>query len=107
MKMTPIPPGEHLKEDFMVPFGLSARKLAVALRVPANRISAIVAGKRAVTPDTAMRLAKFFATTADFWMNLQKNYEMQLVEDQARNSRSKLYGELAAIEPISVASGRG
>ncbi|MDP6707598.1 MAG: HigA family addiction module antitoxin [Alphaproteobacteria bacterium] len=105
-KRAPIHPGEHLAEDFMVPFGLSARKLARALYVPANRISAIVAGKRAVTPDTALRLAKYFGTTAEFWMNLQKNYEIQLAEDEARDSRSKLHGELAAIEPISAASRR-
>ena len=91
----------------MAPHRLSARKLARALHVPANRISAIVAGQRVVTPDTAMRLATYFGTTADFWMNLQKNYEIELARDEARDRRSKLHGALAAIEPISAASRRG
>jgi len=64
-------PGEVLQEEFLTPFNMTANSLATALRVPANRIGAIIRGERAVTADTAMRLARYFNTTAEFWLNLQ------------------------------------
>ena len=73
----PIHPGEVLLEEFMVPLDLSANGLARSLGVPANRISAIVNGTRSVTADTALRLAKAFDTTPNFWMNLQTQYELE------------------------------
>ena len=73
----PIHPGEILSEEFMVPFGLSANKLAHSLRVPANRITAIINGTRSITADTALRLATAFGTTPDFWMNLQSQYALE------------------------------
>jgi antitoxin HigA-1 len=69
-------PGKILLRKFLVPLDLSANSLALALRVPANRIGAIVKGERAITADTALRLARHFDTTPEFWMNLQVSYEL-------------------------------
>jgi addiction module HigA family antidote len=69
-------PGEVLREEFLMPFGMTANALATALRVPANRIGAIIKGERAVTADTAMRLARYFNTTAEFWLNLQTMHDL-------------------------------
>ena len=75
-------PGEILREEFMAPLGLSANALALALRVPATRIGAIVRERapRAVTADTALRLARYFGTSAQFWLNLQSAYDLSQVE---------------------------
>jgi addiction module HigA family antidote len=70
-----ITPGEYLVEEFLEPLGLSANALATALKVPANRIQAIIKGQRGITADTALRLAQYFGTSAEFWMNLQQAYE--------------------------------
>ena len=77
----PIHPGETLREDFLKPLGLTANRLAIELRVPVTRVNDIVRGKRTITADTALRLARFFRTTPQFWMNLQANYELELAED--------------------------
>jgi antitoxin HigA-1 len=69
-------PGEMLREEFLVPLGLSANALALALRVPANRITAILKDQRAVTADTALRLGRYFGTSARFWLNLQQAYDL-------------------------------
>lgn len=90
--LPPVHPGEVLKEEFMKPLGLSANALARAIRVPANRISAIVNGDRGITADTALRLAKALGTTPDFWLNLQKQYDLDCARDGAT--------DLARIEPI-------
>jgi addiction module HigA family antidote len=73
-------PGEVLREEFMAPLGLSANALALALRVPATRIGAIIKGDRprAVSADTALRLARYFGTTPEFWLNLQTAYDLSL-----------------------------
>ena len=80
--MRPIHPGEILLEEFMKPSvpPINANTLAKAIEVPANRITAIIKGQSGVTADTAVRLATFFNTTAEFWMNLQKTYELRLAE---------------------------
>ncbi len=80
--MRPVHPGEILLEEFMKPSDppINANTLAKALEVPANRITAIIKGQRGITGDTAVRLAAFFNTTAEFWMNLQKTYELRLAE---------------------------
>lgn len=80
--MRPVHPGEVLLEEFMEPADppINANMLAKALDVPANRITAILKGQRSITGDTAVRLATFFNTTAEFWMNLQKTYELRLAE---------------------------
>jgi addiction module HigA family antidote len=73
-------PGEILREDFMEPLGLSANALARALHVPTNRITAILNGTRSITADTALRLARYFNTTPQSWLNLQKNYELEMAK---------------------------
>ena len=80
--MRPVHPGEILLEEFMKPSDppINANTLAKALEVPANRITTIIKGQRGITGDTAIRLAAFFNTTAEFWMNLQKTYELRLAE---------------------------
>ena len=69
-------PGEILNEEFLVPLGMSSNALAIALRVPATRIGAIVKGERSVTADTALRLSRFFGTSPEFWMNLQAMHDL-------------------------------
>ncbi len=80
--MRPVHPGEILMEEFMRGSDrpINANTLAKAVEVPANRITAIIKGQRGITGDTAVRLAAFFNTTAEFWMNLQKTYELRLAE---------------------------
>jgi antitoxin HigA-1 len=72
----PVTPGEVLLEEYMRPLGLTIRSLAAALRVPPNRISAIVRGQRAITAGTALRLARYFGTSPQLWLNLQTNFEL-------------------------------
>jgi addiction module HigA family antidote len=79
----PVHPGEHLREDFMRPLGLSVNALALALRVPATRILAIVNQKRRISPDTALRLARYFKMSPEFWLNLQTHYELALIERES------------------------
>lgn len=74
--MRPIHPGEQLRDE-LDELGISGNALALDLRVPANRINDILAGKRGITADTALRLARYFGTTAEFWMNLQTAYELR------------------------------
>ena len=78
--MRPIHPGEILHEEFLRPLDMSANRLAQAIDVPANRISAIVAEERAVTADTALRLSKALGTTPEFWLNLQQAFELRTAE---------------------------
>jgi len=75
--MRPIHPGEILREEFMVPLGISANALAISLRVPVTRVNDIVRERRAITPDTAMRLGRYFKTSVEFWMNIQRDYEIK------------------------------
>ena len=74
-------PGEMLREEFMKPLGLSANALAIALRVPVTRISEIVRERRGITADTALRLARYFNMTPEFWMRLQMNYDLESASD--------------------------
>lgn len=74
--MRPIHPGEILREEFLQPMGMTAHALAMALQVPAPRINDVVRERRAVTVDTALRLAKYFGTSAEFWMGLQTDFDM-------------------------------
>lgn len=82
----PIHPGEILFLEFMEPLGLSQNRLAVALGVPPRRINEIVNGKRGITADTAVRLATYFGTTEQFWMNLQSQFELESVHATTRRS---------------------
>src|SRR5580704_12726684 len=79
----PIHPGEFLREDFLVPMGLSSNALALALRVPVTRITEIVRERRGITADTALRLARYFGTTPDFWMKMQLSYDLALASSLA------------------------
>ena len=81
-KMPPLHPGEMLREEFMRPLGISSNALALALRVPVTRVSEIVNERRSITADTALRLARYFRMPADFWMNLQSQYELETAEDE-------------------------
>ena len=78
--MRPIHTGEILREEFLVPLGMTAHALALELKVPAPRINDIVRERRAITPDTALRLARYFGNTPQFWMNLQSSYDLKITE---------------------------
>jgi len=82
--MRPIHPGEILLEEYLKPMDMSVNALALRLRVPATRMHAIVKGKRAITPDTAMRLARFFGGDARSWLNLQATYDLKMAADKAQ-----------------------
>lgn len=81
-KLNPVHPGEVLLEEFLKPMGLSQNRLALSIRVPARRINEIVLGKRRITADTALRLARFFKTSPQFWMGLQMDYDLDVAEDE-------------------------
>ena len=80
-KLSPIHPGETLREDFLGPLGLSVSRLALELRVPVTRMNDIVHGRRSITANTALRLGRYFGTSPQFWMNLQANYDLELAAD--------------------------
>lgn len=84
--MAPVHPGEILREDFMKPLDLSVNKLALELHVPATRIGEIVHERRRITAETAMRLARYFKTNAEFWPNLQNYYELECARRAARRN---------------------
>ena len=96
-KMRPIHPGEILKEEFLLPLGISAHALSMALHVPAPRINGIVLQRRALTPDTALRLARYFDTTAQFWINLQSTFDLKQAEIE---TASRIAEE---VRPMSIA----
>ena len=92
----PIHPGEILIEDFIQGFGITQHKVAVAIGVPPRRINEIVHGKRGISADTAIRLARYFGTSEEFWMNLRSN-------DELRIGHQALGDRLADIEPLATA----
>jgi addiction module HigA family antidote len=79
--VAPVHPGETLREDFLKPLGLTADWLAMELLVPPNRVIDIARGQRPVNADTALRLARYFGTTPQFWMNLQANYDLEVAQE--------------------------
>lgn len=79
-RMRPIHPGEILREEYLAPMNMSANALAIALRVPAPRINDVVRERRALSVDTSLRLARYFSTTAQYWMNLQTAYDLKVAE---------------------------
>ena len=95
-KLAPIHPGEVLMEDFIKGFEITQNRLAVAIGVPPRRINEIVHGKRSITADTALRLSRYFGTSAQFWLNLQDQYNLDVEEDQ-------IQAELDAIQPLKIA----
>jgi len=95
-RLAPIHPGEVLQEDFLDGFRITQHRLAVSIGVPPRRINEIVHGKRGVSADTALRLGRFFGTSAQFWLNLQARYDLDVAEDRVGE-------QIAAIDPIRVA----
>ena len=81
-KLKPVHPGEILREEFMVPLGLSMNRVSIDLRVSVTRIADIVNEKRAITADTALRFARYFNNSPTFWMNLQTRYDLEVAEDK-------------------------
>jgi len=94
--MEPIHPGEILMLDYLEPLGLTQHRVAVAIGVPPRRINEIVHGKRGITADTALRLARYFGTSERFWLNLQSRYELEV-------ERDRLAGTLDQIKPLATA----
>ena len=94
----PTHPGEMLREEFLLPMGLTQRELADGIRVPYQRVNELVNGKRGVTPSTALRLARFFGVTADFWMNLQLRWDLYHVRESELR-------QIEQIQPYSAMSG--
>ena len=88
-KIAPIHPGEILFEEFLKPLDLSQNRIALDMRVPARRINEIVLGKRGITTDTALRLARFFDTSAQFWLGLQMDYDLDIAEDRTQSTINK------------------
>jgi antitoxin HigA-1 len=95
--MRPIHPGEILSEEYLKPLGMSVSALAIALRVPAPRMDDIIRQKRAVSVDTALRLARYFNTTAQFWLNLQNSFDIKMAEKNNVET-------LADIKPFELVS---
>lgn len=97
--LTPVSPGEILLEEFMKPLGLSQNALARAMDVPPGRVNQIIKNTRAITADTALRLARLFSTTPDFWLNMQTHYDLRMAE------RSLLKIIAKRIKPIEMNAG--
>ena len=95
-KLAPVHPGEILQQDFMVPLGISMNKLALDLHVPVTRIAEIVHGRRSITSDTALRLARYFNTSARFWLNLQSAYDLDIAEDDLQDEIER------AVHPLNA-----
>ena len=97
-RLAPVHPGEVLREDFLAPLALTQYRLAKSLSVPPRRINEIVHGKRAITADTALRLARFFGNSERFWLNLQTGYDLEIERDRLRNRLPK---EVAVLKKAS------
>jgi antitoxin HigA-1 len=99
VKLAPIHPGEVLAEEFLAPLGLSQYRLAQDLSVPPRRINEIVHGKRGVSADTALRLARYFGTSPQFWLNLQARYDLEVEQDRLG---SRLVDEVAVLSEVGA-----
>ena len=99
-RLKPVHPGEILREEFMVPLGLSMNKMAMDLRVPVTRIADIANERRGISADTALRFARYFRNSPTFWMNLQTHYDLEVAEDEiaAKVERD--------VQPLEVVPGR-
>lgn len=94
--LAPVHPGEVLREEFMKPMGISINALARGLNIPTSRVSQIVNAQRGISPDTAMRAAQYFGTTADFWVNLQSHYDLLVAKEQEKAIRQEVRPFIAA-----------
>lgn len=101
-KLAPIHPGEILREEFMLPRGLSQNALARALNVPPRRINEIVMEKRSITADTALRLARFFGTSAEMWAGLQADYDLRLARYEKEKQIERDVEPLADLQPATA-----
>jgi addiction module HigA family antidote len=90
-------PGEILMEEFLKPLKISQNRLAIGIRVPCHRINEIVHGRRGISADTALRLARFFGTSADFWMNLQKSYDLVAAEEALELELPRIHAYASAV----------
>lgn len=97
-RLSPIHPGEILRAEFMEPLHLSMNRLALDLRIPVTRIAEIVHERRGISPDTALRLARYFNTSAAFWMNLQTAYDLEIAADKLSRSIER------EVQPASMAA---
>ena len=88
-KIPPIHPGEILLEEFLNPLSISQYRISKEIHVPARRVNEIVHGKRSITADTALRLAKYFGNSAQFWMNLQTRFDLEIQNDEIRHELNK------------------
>jgi antitoxin HigA-1 len=93
---SPTHPGAMLLEEFLMPMGLTQRELADAIHVPYQRINEIIRGRRGVTPSTALRLAKFFGMSADFWMNLQLRWDLYYAQQDEQETIESIRRHIAA-----------
>lgn len=91
-RLPPVHPGEILRDEFLTPLGMSAYELANAIKAPRSRVNDILLGRRAITTDTAMRLARYFGTSPEFWINLQARYDLDVAD---RTTRRKIEQEVA------------
>jgi len=94
--MRPIHPGEILREEYLVPMEMSVHALSQALRVPATQLHEIVKERRAITPDTALRLARYFDTDAQSWLNLQMSYDLKIAEAELKDKIEREVERMAA-----------
>ncbi|SPE62483.1 putative plasmid maintenance system antidote protein [Verrucomicrobia bacterium] len=101
-KLAPIHPGEILREEFMKPRGLSQNALARALNVPPRRINEIVLEKRSITADTALRLARYFGTTAELWAGLQADYDLRLARSEKERQIERDVEPLGEMQPATA-----
>src|SRR5271157_4206322 len=101
-KLSPIHPGEILREEFLKPRGLSQNALARALSVPPRRINEIVLEKRSITADTALRLARYFGTSAELWTGLRADYDLRLVRYERARTIEREVQPLAALQPVTA-----
>jgi addiction module HigA family antidote len=92
--MRPIHPGEIIKEEYLEPLNMSANALAIALRVPAPRINDVIRQKRGISIDTALRLARYFNSTPQFWMNLQVSYDLEMAKQSVAKIENEIFTEL-------------
>lgn len=95
-RVPPTHPGKILRDDFLEPMGIGVTALSRAIKVPRSRVNDIVRGRRAITADTALRLSRYFGTSAEFWVNLQAHYNLQMAKDSSRRRIEKEVAPRAA-----------
>jgi antitoxin HigA-1 len=105
-RLRPIHPGEILREDFMVPLGISMNMLALDLRVPVTRVAEIAHERRSIAPDTALRLGRYFNTSARFWLNAQAAYDLEVAQDELQSAVKREVRPRVRLAPSSKAAAK-